>query len=76
MSAIELVINLEYFIVDAIQIPKQCPQSQTIYMWIPNCLSSCMLHFSVMSCSTSAGFSEALLGGHNVAGHAEHSLAL
>ena len=31
-------------------------------MLIINCLSSCMLHFTVMSCSTLAGFSEALLG--------------
>ena len=27
-----MVINLEYFIVNAIQIPKQCPKNQTIYM--------------------------------------------
>ena len=35
-----MVINLEYFIVNAIQIPKQCPQNQTIYMLIPNWLCS------------------------------------
>ena len=34
-----------------------------------------MLHFTVMSCSTLTGFSEAL-GVHNVAGHAEHPLAV
>ena len=43
-----------FFIVNAIQIPKQCPQNKTIYMLIPNCLSSCMLHLTVMSCSTLA----------------------
>ena len=32
-----MVINLEYFIVNSNQILKQCPQSQTIYMLIPNC---------------------------------------
>ena len=31
-------------------------------MLIINCLSSCILHFTLMSCSTLAGFSEALLG--------------
>ena len=35
-----MVINLEYFIVNAFQIPKQCPQNQTIYMLIPNWLCS------------------------------------
>ena len=37
-------------------------QDLTIYTFLPNSLSSIMLHFTMMSCSTLAGFKEALLG--------------
>ena len=37
-------------------------KSKIIYICLPNSLSSCMLHFTMISCFTLAGFSEAPLG--------------
>ena len=49
-----------YFIVDSTWNKKQCPWNQTIFL--PNCLSSCMLHLMTINCSTFSGFKEVLLG--------------
>ena len=49
-----------YFIVNSTWNQEQCRWNQTIFL--PNCLSSCMLHLMTISCSTFSGFKEALLG--------------
>ena len=49
-----------YFIVNSTWNQKQCPWNQTIFL--PYCLSSCMLHLMTINCSTFSGFKEVLLG--------------
>ena len=49
-----------YFIVNSTWNQKQCPWNQTIFL--PNWLSSCMLHLMTINCSTFSGFKEVLLG--------------